>query len=260
MTKILVVGCSITYGKGLADGSADTKLWVDQLLNNVFNYPKITNLAVTGKNNNWIFTETAIALTKDHYDIVIIGWSALGRYNYQVGLELYPTDTMLVDKDININPGITFTGKWLEKIGNNLRKIHHDHWSILELIKYVNILYELQIVNRNAKLFFVNTLSTFPETFFIHQDFTVPSELDSYTQNMLNVDTRDNTEIKDLYNLIHDQYNFYGGIKPEYWLNLHNSLMYMKIDDASATDKHPGYQSQDIFANYLIPILKEKLQ
>ena len=99
---------------------------------------------------------------------------------------------------------------------------------------------------------------TIPDTYFNYIDFSTPSELDSYTQDLLNVETRDDSEIKQIYNMIHEQYNLYGGIKSEHWLNLYNSFMSMKIDDADK-DGHPGYKSQDLFANYLLPILKEKL-
>ena len=51
--KVLVVGCSFTQGHGLTYESADPNLWVNKI------FPQeeyiVTNLAVSGANNQWIF-------------------------------------------------------------------------------------------------------------------------------------------------------------------------------------------------------------
>lgn len=65
--RILVVGCSMTAGHGLKATAedplkidvTDTDLWVNLLCNKTFDYPGVTNLAVSGRNNEWIFLETA---------------------------------------------------------------------------------------------------------------------------------------------------------------------------------------------------------
>ena len=259
MTKILVVGCSMTKGHGLSLEKDDPKLWVTQLIKSNFNNTTIVNLAQTGRNNHWIFTETASAIIKDNYNVVVVGWSSLERLNFNVGLELYSTTTMLKNLDVNVNSGMTIKGKTLEKLGDELQKIKNPHWDILDLIKYVNILYYIQVATKKSKLFFVNTLTDFPDEYFQRMDFSVPSGLDSYTQELLSVEARDDQEIKKLYNRIHDQYTQYGGIHTECWLNLNKSLDAMKIDTISNTDTHPGYLSQDVFAEYLTPILREKL-
>jgi hypothetical protein len=161
MTKILVVGCSMTAGAGLCAtvtdpfkiDVTDPNLWVNQLCHQLFDTPQVTNLAITGKNNEWIFNETACALVKDHYDVVLVAWSELGRFNYNIGLESYSTATILSSlgsRDIKINPGVTVSAKWQSKIGDQLRKFLNDHWTILDLIKYVNIRrYKSQLGNLN---------------------------------------------------------------------------------------------------------------
>ena len=257
--KILVVGCSMTKGHGLLLEKNDPKLWINQILNNVFDDPVITNLSHTGKNNHWICIEAVHAIIKNHYDIIIIGWSELARFNFNVGLELYKTETRLTeDVSVDINTGITISGKWLADTGDRLRKIHNDHWSILDLVKYVNILSYHAKLN-NSKLYFVNTLFKLPQDFFCIKEFSTPNELSKFEQNMFNVETRDDDEIKKLYNMVHQQYKEYGGIQENMWLNLYQSFRSMQIDDASSTDVHPGYASQDLFAEYLLPILREKL-
>ena len=69
--KILAVGCSMTRGHGLSGGeSQDPKLWTNQIFEQI---GKVHNLAMTGRNNHWIFLETVSALlrNKNYYDIVL---------------------------------------------------------------------------------------------------------------------------------------------------------------------------------------------
>jgi len=256
-TKVLVVGCSVTYGAGLDLESQDPELWVNRL----FSQTKLTNAAKTGANNQWIFLETMSQLRKQHYDIVLVAWSAIPRYNFHVGLELYPVMTLLnqFSQDINLNSNITISGKWLKSLGEGLNKIHNDHWDILDLIKYVNTLIELQVTTRQGKLVFVNSLGPWCDNYFEHKKITLPSDLDPYTQALLEVEHRDDNETFKLYDMIHAQYAEYGGIQENYWLNLYNSLSQQKVDSVSASDLHPGYQSQQVYANNLAPLLHKKL-
>lgn len=254
--KILVVGCSISRGHGLPDTVRNPELWVNKLFPN----QDIKNVSQTGANNYWIFLETISELIQQHYDIVLVGWSAIPRYNFHVGLELYTVRTMLSNSvDIGLNNYETISGKWLDKIGDNLKKISNDHWDILDLIKYVNTLVEIQKVCRGGKIFFVNSLAPWPQGYFTHKKINLPSDLSTYEQTLLSVKTRDDDEIFQLYDMIHRQYQKYGGIKEEHWLNLYQSLRSMQIDDVDINDKHPGLKSQQIFVNYLLPILKNKL-
>jgi hypothetical protein len=253
--KVLAVGCSFTKGTGLPGEHENPRLWVNQL----FSGSDITIAAKTGANNHWIFLEAMTALTSQDYDTVIVGWSAIPRYNFQMGLELYSVDTMLHDMDVHVNNGMTFQGKWLEQIGNNLRKIHNDHWDILTLVKYVNSLILIQEKYKQGKIYFVNSLAPWDRGYFQKKDFSVPSQLTKYVQDVLSVNTRDDQEIQLLYSMIHDHYESYGGIREEKWLNLYDSLISLKIDDASSTDGHPGLLSQDLYAELLKKCLN-KLQ
>lgn len=253
--KVLVVGCSFTCGTGLALERRDPALWVNQLFFNA----DITNVAEAGVNNKWIFLETISQLLTQSYDIVLVAWSAIPRYNFHVGLERYPVNTMLTDHDVNLNSKIKISGKWLESIGKNLNKIHNDHWDLLDLVKYVNSLIELQVTTRNQKLFFVNALGPWCNDYFLQKKIQLPSDLDQYEQELLEIVNRDDNDIFALYDMIHSQYCKYGGIHEDLWLNLYNSLDRTKIDTVSATDKHPGYLSQDFFAEQLYQIIHKKL-
>jgi hypothetical protein len=250
--KALVVGCSYTKGHGLDREIDDPRLWANRLIEHISPGCQVTNLATTGKNNHWIFTEACTELMRNDYDIVLVGWTEQSRLNFTVGLEKYVTDTMLKDGDINVNPGIIIAGKHLEKIGNELRKLQNDHWGLLDLVKYVNILYDAQVKCRNKILICVNSLLYIPKNYFTEQEFTRPSELSTFQQGILNAETRDDQEIKDLYCLTHKHYQHYGGIRSAIWLNLYQSLKSMQIDTVSSTNAHPGYRSQDVYVKYLI--------
>jgi hypothetical protein len=256
--KTLIVGCSYTKGHGLTLEIDDPSLWANQLIEYIVPGCQITNLAKTGKNNHWIFTEACTALLQDDYDIVLVGWTEQSRLGFTIGLETYSTETMFKNIDVSINPGITVSGKHLLRIGNELRKLQNDHWALLDLVKYVNILYHLQVKYRNKTLICVNSLLHIPKNYFVKQQFTVPSELSSFCQSMFSVETRDDQEVKKLYSLTHQQYQHYGGIRPELWLNLYQSFDSMKVDSVSDTDSHPGYLSQNVYSKYLIDQYNEK--
>lgn len=252
MKKLLIVGCSYTKGYGLIGEDKNKFLWTNQLHNLIWSDHSQLNLAQPGKNNEWIFLEAMGALSKDHYDTVLIAWSEILRFNFNLGFELYTTFTRLVnDKyDIGLNDGTIITAKRQQKIGDQLRILLNDHWYILNLIKYVNVLIEIQ-KQRNANIWFVNSLLPWSRDFFTKKQIKFPSELTLYEQNLLSVYNRDDEEIIKLYNKMHDQYLHYGGIRENYWLNLYDSLLNIKIDVVSKTDPHPGLLSQDVFVNKL---------
>jgi hypothetical protein len=252
MTKILFNGCSFTKGTGLTGEDQSPDLWTNQLAHKYFSNPEITNIAETARNNHWIFVETMCELAKTQYDVVIIGWTDTNRWNVDVGLEKYSTRSRLHNSvPINLNSGQTISAEWQDETGNRLKRIQNSHWGILDLVKYINILVDYQVTYRKSKIFFVNSLCPWPENYFEKIDYAVPSELGKFYCELLEVDNRDDSEVNELYNLVHTQYNNYGGIQKHLWLNLYKSLLRSKIDNASATDPHPGIQSQDLFVEFL---------
>jgi hypothetical protein len=265
MAKILAVGCSLTRGHGLELEDQDPRLWVNQLCREVFGNVTIHNLSRSGYNNEWIFLEASTALIKNYYDVVLVGWSVIPRFNFHLGLELYQTKTKLLDGIAIDTNDQRFSSEWLEDTGNRLLRMHNDHWEILKIVKYVNILLELaaqqrQSRYRQTRIFFVNTLAPWCKDYFERQPVTHPSQLDPYIQQVLQADNRDDQEAIDLYNMTQDHYQNYGGIQPSNWLNLYQSFFSMKVDDASNADNHPGSASHDLFTNYLAPVLLSRLR
>lgn len=253
MKKALVAGCSFTAGHGLDGGIKDSRLWINQ----IFDDHDITNTAISGLNNHSIFIASAQELKHADYDIALVAWSAIPRFNLKLGLEVYSTVTMLKDhsQDVNLNPYCTVSNRWQKKVGDQLRKYHNDHWDILHLVNYVNILIDLTR-NTKTKIFFVNALCPWPDGYFnfAHVD-NYRTDLNSYYQNLIQIRTRDDIGIGKLYEKIHNDYESAGGIHEEYWLNLYHSLVNQRVDSISDSDNHPGYLSQDMYAKYF----KDKL-
>ena len=245
--KILISGCSFSAGYGMPEGIADEKNWPN-LLANKLGINSVTNVAKNESNNHWIFLETISAMLHDHYDLVLVQWSAIPRFNAKIGLELYSIDSMLVD-DVNIVGRETIKKEWLMEIKNRLLRIHNDHWDILDLVKYINVLIELQVRARQGKIFFINGLGPWSQDYFEKKQISLPSDLDQFTYDLLQVDMRDNDEIFKLYDMIHEHYSCYGNIQEHQWLNLYQPMTQLKIDTIEPNDDHPGFESQSLFAD-----------
>lgn len=247
--RFLVTGCSFTKGFGLDYENNDPLLWVNQLIMSRYPDAEIVNKAETGASNKTIFQYTCQELITNDYDFTIVAWSELSRICYNFGLELYHTKTNLHNPghDIKINPGIVITRKQISRVGDFLIKYYNDHWGLVDLVMYANVLIKLA----NNRICFVNALVNIEENFFNKKLITLPSDLSKFESDLLSVDTRDDQEIFDLYNRIHDDYKKHGGIREEYWLNLYNSLRQMQVDTVSTHDCHPGYKSQNVYFNKL---------
>ena len=259
--ELLVSGCSFTKGHGLESEQNNPRLWVNQLSKKLNS--KVNNIAHHGYSNQSIFLETLHNISVNDYDLVIVAWSVIPRWNFNLGFELHSTHTHLNRRRRRrpINTNLKhFSAEWQNELKNKLLEGHNDHWHLLELVKYVNILINMQTKLKNQKIVFVNTYGPWPDNFFSKKNITSPSDLSDFEQNILNVEARDNEEIFKLYNLMHEQYSQSGGIQEKYWLNLYNSFEKLKIDNASEVDFHPGYASQDIFVEQLWPILEEKIK
>ena len=257
--KILVSGCSYTSGHGYENQKKNPRIWPNQL-GQQLGSNNISNVSRTASNNEWIFLEVLGELSRNHYDLALVCWSTIPRFSYHVGLELYNVHTRLQQSnDHHVLNNKTVLGKWLDDIGDRLRSIHNDHWDLLSLVKYVNVLTEYQH-SQGGQIFFINGIGPWSQDYFEKKIITVPSDLDEYTSSLLDANLRDDNEIFQLYNMIHNDYQHYGGIRSEQWLNLYESLKSLKIDTIAPDEFHPGPQSQDLFAEYLYSKIQSKLK
>ena len=250
--NILISGCSLAMGYGLPETRNNPKNWPNQVVNTIYPEAHITNIAEPGYNNDSIFLKTSEELLKNKYDCVIVEWSETTRLNFNIGLEIYHTQSRVDnDHDFNLVNGQTIKADWLYKnIKQNIVRISNDHWFILNMVRYLNILIRLQ--KPHGEIFFVNGNGHWPDDYFNRQKSWFDAD-DAYTKKeILQMDFRDDEDIAKLYNKIHDDYENAGGIHEDLWLNLYWSLHRSKIDTISDTDLHPGLLSQDKFAKEFI--------
>ena len=248
--KVLVSGCSFTEGYGLSLGRNDSKLWVNQLVRQVQMRSDIVNVAEVASSNFKIFKKAVDKLLTDNFDFTIIGWSQLSRIDYTAGLELYDTSRTLGlnwNGDTKLHDSVIISKKYFEKLGKNLLKYYNDHWAILDVVRYSNILSKLT----NNKICFINALMDISDNYFVKKQVHFPTEYSKFEQSILSIHTRPDNDIFQLYEKIHQDYTNAGGIDESKWLNLYNSLRAMQIDTTDDT-YHPGYKSQDVFYNNLL--------
>jgi hypothetical protein len=98
--KILAVGCSITAGEELPDIEAlrektehpfflTSKLAYPSLVAKIYN-ADITNLSMHGGSNGRIFRKVMSESVKNHYDLIICGWTLYQRVDFQHNGVDYP--------------------------------------------------------------------------------------------------------------------------------------------------------------------------
>lgn len=266
MTKILLSGASVTAGLGLPQERHTPELFVNRLATETLGYNKndVNNICIVGLDNHGIFLDTAAEITKNKYTDVIICWQTIPTINFNFGLETYPTSTSLVAPhkmdatDINLVHDQVVSKKKIYEMRMFLLRHYNLHWGILDLVKYINILQTLAQAN-NTKMHFINfALPWDTNRYFQTINWTVPSELDACTQDILAAEFRDDSETLQLYNKIHQAYSDRGGINEALWLNLYDPLKRLQIDNIDSDDRHPGMQSQGAFFEYLSPLLQNK--
>jgi hypothetical protein len=269
-SRVLVNGCSASAG--FLMGTSGTEkyhdpyhpdLWHIQICNRVFGKDNYTfeNLAQVGASNSVIFLNTAQALLKNKYDVAVVQWSTLDRINFHVGFEEYPTMVkMHHSPDVNLVGKVTVPGKWLNKLGDDLRSVQNNHYLIMDLLRYINILVGISELVQ-TKIFFVETPRLWSPDFLTQRTNFEPRDLSEFEQEILDVAKRDDDQIYRMYNLMHDSYSQIGGVHEDKWLNLYSALIdYHWIDGITDNDKkHPGVATQKLWAEVLSPILTEKL-
>jgi hypothetical protein len=266
MTFALISGASVSAGVGLDKGSLDSSLFVNRLIIENLNYSlnQIDNISVVGIDNKRIFLDTALKIITKQYTHVFVCWQCIPRINIDIDLEVYQTTVPIISptkifRNIDLVTGQRFTASKLSRINEDLLRYHSVHWEILDLIKYINILWYLAQTT-NTKLHFINYSLCWDTDYFQRIEWQVSSDLTYFTQEILQSELRDDQESAELYSMIHSQYDSAGGIKEELWLNLYQSLHQVQVDTISTTDLHPGIKSQDKFVELLTPILNQKLR
>ena len=266
MSKVVFTGCSFTAGNGwvyMVDPDESHKLeykdhpnlWanlcvtqIDQLKN-----LEIVNLGKGGASNSEIFANTvrAIGTFDTGIDTLFCQWTSMPRYNFDIGLELWPTRESLqravrFKHDVNLNRGDTWSRKYLDDILDRFLVLHHLHGEIVKVVEYSSILQKLS-KRLNIKLYFVNGICPWDQNYFVKLSGVLPEEYTLFTKKeILNVESRDDKDIFKLYDIMHNDYAQAGGIDPSSWVNLYDSMK-QNILDTNYDNRHPGIKSNQLY-------------
>lgn len=273
MKKIVFSGCSFTAGNGWLDIPPDQSLrtevkdspylWTNLCHQNIRTFSQLNqiNIAKGGNSNTEIFEATVDIISKQsaNIDTLFCQWTSGPRYNFNVGFELWDTgENFFIERrtdDVNLNRGDSWSREYLSDLLDRLRVLHHQHWEILKIVRYSNIITRLAEKNR-IKLFFINGLCPWDKDYFIKLTKVKPESYTEFTKkHILNIDSRDDQDIYRLYDLAHDHYHQAGGINEKQWINLYNSF-YVNRTDRNFDDIHPGKKSNQMY----FEMIKNKLE
>lgn len=261
MSKVLFAGCSYVAGNGFELHKNDPGLWVNLLHQNtqLKNF-ELINASRGGRSNAGIFQDAVWHLAKGDIEIAFVCWTCMPRYELDLGLETYDTRSVFIpnspQRDHNLNT-ISYSKKYLDNIRDRFTSLAHVHREIVNLVYYVNSLVNLAKL-ANAKIFFVNSRCQWDNNYFQKLENVLPDQYTEFTKKNLNVDTRCDEEIFEIYNKMHREYAEAGGIQESHWLNLYNSLR-SQIIDTNNDNTHPGYQSNQLYYKQFSQALTQKL-
>ena len=260
MSSILFSGCSIPYGTGLELEKNDSANYCNVFANTCFKKSLTTNISVPGNSNFEIFLSTSAELINSAYDYIFVGWTSYPRHIVHLGVEEYSTKrTLMAGNDLLEYNGndVSFSSKYLNDVKNKFVIMVNDHYSILEIVQYVNILTNLAKLKK-TNIYFINNYCSWDENYFTQVDGEIlPSNLTAYTNKILNSNNRDDTQIGMLYNKMHSDYTALGSIQESLWLNLYQNINLNKIDVGS-DGRHPGPQTHKNYGLFLADRLDKK--
>jgi hypothetical protein len=257
MKKILFAGCSYVHGIGLELKQHDPQNFCNVFTNEYFqeNYT-VTNIGVGGSSNLSIYLSASLAMIQQKFDYVFVCWTSYPRYNFRLGFETYEFGKPVSIHGSPFSPDVGHNGhklsysyKWLTNFKEKYLLAHHLHFEAVELMKYMTLLSRVADLE-GTKLYFINNACPWTQGYFDRKLNFMPNELDLYTQQLLDIDSRNDSEIFELYDLMHNDFEGAGGINNLRWINLYQSFISMMVD--VGTDmKHPGPLSHNKFGKFL---------
>jgi len=276
--KLLFAGCSYTAGNGWLDtdpeesGNIEVKdapnLWVNLCHSRIerFRTLDLINVGRGGASNTDIFQNTIREMVahSNSIDTVVCQWTSMPRYNWNVGFELWDTSENLGQRqirlrkhDVNLNRGDHWPREYIVDLVDRLRVMHHLHWEILKVVDYSSIIHNLAQKLEIAHVYFINGMCPWDLNYFVELHNVKPEAYTEFTKSdILNIDTRDDADILELYKLAHQHYQERGGIDPANWINLYESFHKNKID-VNFDQQHPGVNSNQLYYEMVDRRLKE---
>lgn len=262
MRQTIFCGCSYVQGDGLPMLSQDPNLWVNIVHSSVpmLSQTTLVNLGISGSTNKDIFCTALASLTAfPGCKYLFVSWTNCKRLLVNPGIELYETSLYLERSnvpDIELNPGHTIPGKYVQNIRDRFFDLTHNHYDLLEILTYSTLI-NLVAQRYGARCFFVNSLLHVDQDYFDHivDPSRKPSQTTPFTQQFLQLETRDDVEFFALYDKIHQEYADTLGLTLQ-WLNLNRGYRKYFYVDTGDDQLHPGKQSNQLFAKYIVEKLK----
>jgi hypothetical protein len=276
MKKLVFSGCSYTAGNGWlnlppteSEGlevKDSQHLWVNLCAKNIeiFKNLELVNAGKGGASNTEIFENTIEQMiTHSHsVDTVVCQWTAMPRYNFNPGFELWSTSESIHNNsrlhDVNLNCGTQWSREYITDLVDRLRVMHHLHWEIVKVVRYSNIIKQAANKLNIGRVFFVNGLCPWDANYFdcIAGLHVLPQHYTDFTKKeILNIDSRRDEDIFKLYQLAHNHYNEAGGVDSRDWVNLYGSFYHTRID-TNFDQRHPGINSNQQYFQQVKTFLK----
>ena len=272
--NILLSGCSFSAGTGLTkpfvnefgvpqyNECKDSKdLWINQLHRKYYPDSKLDNISRGGNSNLRIFQMATTALLSKNYKVAFIQWTSFMRHEWSIGFETWNTTFRSTlgsktGRSINLHNNVSYDNKLIQNKFDKFFILEHQHYRIVQIIEYMNILCKIARLT-GTELYFINGLCWWDQDYFIKINYTLPSDTTEFTQELLDLPNHSDDEFAELYNKMHNEYIFAGGIHEDKWLNLYNSMYDNRID--RGTDgNHPGTSSNAQYTLNFIQALDSK--
>jgi hypothetical protein len=254
----IFTGCSHTEGIGLSNTICNKNLWVNVLYNSSEKLlrTKLVNLGVGGSSNIEIFQRSINALASYNCKYLFVSWTSLYRYKFSLGAELYDVSQYWAPgqslNDVNLNPSLTYSKKYLTNIKDKFFALHHDHCEIVKVLNYTATINHIG-QKLGVKIYFINNILPWDVGYFnpVTDKDRVPSDVTAYTQDLLSARTRDDEEFFKIYDNVHRDYASTQGILNCSWINLDVGFRNQFLLDLGNDNKHPGELSHRQFGTFL---------
>jgi len=266
MAKTIYVGCSSTSGTGwdpddwLADCIDSPYLWTNIVHRDLpqLRDTEMINLGHGGNSNFDIFESALWAISQWHtpdspVKYVFCQWTKFNRFRFQAGVELYSTELQAIPISTSLGTNTkTIKQKYYNNLVEELNSLTHPHWHICQIIKYARIIDQL-CDQLGIVPIHLNGACLWDENYFekLTGPDVKPKDYTPYTQTaVLNINNRDDEEIKALYDKIHQDYQEAGGINHSRWVNLYQSFK-VTILDRNYDNQHRGEKSNLLYSQWV---------
>jgi hypothetical protein len=240
--KILVNGCSFTYGDGFLDHERDSISYSGLLAKDLS--AEVVNVAIPGSSNLEILLRTLQTTQFQSFDLIVVQWTELQRYWFEPCLGWhYRTATQV---DTEWTHGIHLTKKQRKNLRDQLSMLTGDHKALLDLAYFCQIL----IQYFSNKVIFLNGLLPITTDLFCPlptENYNMYTYFSDFTKSVLEFNDKPDDDIKKYHTQLVQAFQPSLGN----WANIDNSWK-KNIVDVATEGHHPGPKSHRWAADQII--------